>query len=158
MEPRASSGENNLRQPPLALEALAQQLLAYESSVHPRADELPTVARHIYDRLRVRLSVFLGDVGFDALWERALSMARRAVRSANEAPGEHAETLPPGLSVALAGRDAAEAQSVLVAAFASFFALLFSFIGEDISLRLIRQMWPDLRFDAADAPGERSKP
>jgi hypothetical protein len=42
----------------------------------------------------------------------------------------------------------------LEVAFASFITLLFTFIGEELSLRFIRQIWPDLPPDAAESRAE----
>ena len=52
------------------------------------------------------------------------------------------------------GADTAETNTRLLAAFANFLALLFSFIGEDLGTRLIYTAWPDLSLDAADQPAE----
>ena len=49
------------------------------------------------------------------------------------------------------GRDAAVVQQNLAVAFASFITLLFTFIGEELGFRFIRQIWPDLPPDAAES-------
>jgi hypothetical protein len=156
MERNAGSEEGGLPRPPPAPEALARQVLAIEAAAHQQ-DNIPAAAALAYDRLRARLSVFLGEVGFDALWARALALTRRSFPATDAAAEEHAAGLPPGLAAALAGRDAAETAAIVRAAFASFFTLLFSFIGAEIGLRLLRQLWPELPRDAADMSGERGK-
>lgn len=157
MERNAGSEEGGPGRQPPAPEALARQVLATEAATHQRTDDMPATAGLAYDRLRARLSVFLGEVGFDALWARALALTRRAFPAAGAVSEEHTAALPPGLAAAVAGHDAAETAAILHAAFANFFTLLFSFIGPEISLRLLRQLWPDLPRDAADMSGERAK-
>jgi hypothetical protein len=140
--------------PPLS-EKLARRLLSSEAGNHPSPEELAAVTAEAYTRLRARLAVFLGEQGFDALWRRAIQLARREFHAWDDAAGEEpSATLPPGLHGAVRGGDAAEAHARLIAAFASFIALLFTFIGEDLGVRLIYQAWPDLPPDAADAHAE----
>jgi hypothetical protein len=136
-------------------EKLARRLLRSEAGDHPSPEELAVLAARAYTRLRARLAVFLGEQGFDALWRRAIHLARREFHTWDDAADEEASPpLPPGLHSAVRGRDAAEAHADLIAAFASFIALLFTFIGEDLGIRLIYQAWPDLPPDAADAHAE----
>jgi hypothetical protein len=140
--------------PPLS-EKLARRLLRSEAGDHLGAEEPAVVAAAAYTRLRAHLAVFLGEQGFDALWRRAVQFARREFHAWHDAAGEETSpTLPPGLHGAVRGSDAAEAYARLIAAFASFIALLFTFIGEDLAVRLIYQAWPDLPPDAADAHAE----
>ena len=137
--------------PPLS-DKLARHLLRSEAGDHPSPEELAAVTAEAYTRLRARLAVFLGQQGFDALWRRAIHLARREFHAWDDAAGEEpSPTLPPGLYGAMLGGDAAEAHARLIAAFSSFIALLFTFIGEDLGVRLIHQAWLDLPPDAADA-------
>lgn len=156
MERNAGSEGGAPPKPPPAPEALARQVLAAEAAAHQQADDMPAAASLAYDRLRARLSVFLGEVGFDALWARALALTRRSFPPTDPAADEQSAPLPPGLA-ALAGHDAVETAAMLQTVFANFFTLLFSFIGVEISLRLIRQLWPELRLDATDISGERGE-
>jgi hypothetical protein len=54
-----------------------------------------------------------------------------------------------GLHTAVAGRDADAVQHNMVAVFASFITLLCTFIGDELGLQFIRQIWPNLPPDAA---------
>jgi hypothetical protein len=145
--------------PPLA-ERLARRLLRAEA-----ADPAPSfaasaaTATQAYAQLRAHLALFLGENGFDALWRRAIYLARHASAGwADVADDGLAAHLPPGLQAALCADDAAATHARLTTAFAAFIALLFTFIGEDLGLRLLYQAWPDLPPDAADAPAERANP
>jgi len=138
---------------------LARRLLTDEAGEHQSPEELAAVAVQAYERLRERLTVFLGQQGFDSLWARAMYLAQRQFRSWDETAGaELLDTLPPGLHAATRGRGSAEARDILIAAFASFIALLFTFIGEEVGFRLIRQVLPDLPPGEAGADTEGATP
>jgi hypothetical protein len=108
-----------------------------------------------YTRLHAHLAVFLGEQGFDALWRRAIHLARQEFPAWDDtADEESSPTLPPGLVCGLGSGDVLEVRARLIAAFASFIALLFTFIGEDLGVRLIYQAWQDLPPEAADAHAE----
>jgi hypothetical protein len=140
--------------PPIS-EKLARRLLSSEGGDHPSPEELVAVTAAVYTQLRARLAVFLGEQGFDALWRRAVHLARREFHAWDDAAGEGSlPALPPGLHGVVRGGDAAEAHARLIAAFARFIALLFTFIGEDLGVRLIYQAWPDRPPDAADPHAE----
>jgi hypothetical protein len=143
---------------PSLSEKLARRLLRSEAGEHPTAEELAAVATAAYTRLRVHLAVFLGEQGFDALWRRATHLARQEFPWDDAADSDPSPALPPELCGILRGGDATAAYPRLIAAFASFIALLFTFIGEDLGVRLIYQAWPDLPPDAADAPAEGATP
>jgi hypothetical protein len=147
--------EDNRRRTPPAPTELARWLLTDEAGEHPSLEEVGAVAARVYERLRERLTVFLGQQGFASLWARAMYLAQRQFRSWDETAGaESPDTLPPGLHAALRGRGSAETRDILIAAFASFIALLFTFIGEEVGFRLIRQLWPELPPGEADADTE----
>jgi hypothetical protein len=148
----AGKAENIRRPMPPAPAELARWLLAAEAGAHPSPEALAAAGERAYLRLRERLAVLLGATGFDALWARAMHMAQPKFRSGDGTAAE--ESFPPrasGLHTAMRGRDAAVVQHNLVAAFASFITLLFTFIGEELGFRFIRQIWLDLPPDAAES-------
>lgn len=147
-----ANGEANSQQPMPALsEQLARRLLPSAEGETPSTDALALVAADAYIRLRARLAVFLGEQGFDALWRRAIRLSQQGPQEAGDtARADASPTLPPGLHSALRGSNAADAHTRLVAAFASFIGLLFTFIGEELGMRLIAQAWPELMSSAAD--------
>jgi hypothetical protein len=131
---------------------LARWLLAAEAGTHPSPEEFVAAGERAYLRLRERLAVLLGATGFDALWARAMHMAQPTFRSGDSTATE--ESFPAhasGLHAAVRGRDSAVVQQSLEVAFASFITLLFTFIGEELGLRFIRQIWPNLPPDVADS-------
>ena len=155
MTSSAGKAEESRRPIPPAPEELARQLLAYEASEKQSPEELAAAGERAYLRLRERLAVLLGPTGFDALWARAVHLAQPKFRSDDTTAAE--ESVPMhgyGLHAAVRGRASAVGQHNLVVAFASFITLLFTFIGEELSLRFIGQIWPDLPPDAAESPVE----
>lgn len=136
--------------------ALALLLLTHEAGAQADAAVLAAAGARAYTKLRAQLVVFLGQTGFDALWHRAMYLARQAFPWWDEAAAEPPDMLPHGLHAALQGRDAATAKELLVAALASFVALLWTFIGENLGVRLIYQTWPDLPPPTAGVEGEEA--
>jgi hypothetical protein len=149
----ADKAEDIRRPMPLAPAELARRLLAYEAGEKKSPEELAAAGERAYLRLRERLAVLLGATGFDALWARALHLAQPKFHSGDSAATE--ESFPThtsrayGLHAAVGGRDSAAVHHNLVATFASFITLLFTFIGEELGFRFIRQIWPDLPPNAA---------
>ena len=132
-------------------------LLTHEAGNIRSVDALADAAERIFGRLHSRLTVLIGPTGFDSLWVRAMFLARQQLQTAGIV-GELALYPPPaGLRAAVRERPATEAQHVLTTAFASFIALLFTFIGADLGVRLLQQAWPELpldvfRLSAGDQP------
>jgi hypothetical protein len=151
-----ANSEEDIRQPTSPVpEALARRLLASEAGGKTSPQELAAAGERIYLRLRERLAVVLGSIGFDTLWARAMHLSQRQFPSANDTAAE--ESFPThayGLHTAMRGRDSAAIHHNLVVVFTSFIRLLFTFIGEELSLHFIRQLWPELPPDAAESHTE----
>jgi hypothetical protein len=149
------TGVESQRPTPTVPEAVAHWLLATEAGRHNDPEELAAVGEHVYHRLRTHLIMLLGTNGFDALWARAMHLAQPHFRAGDDTAA--AESLSTqgahayGLYAAVRGQAPATIQHNLVVAFASFITLLFTFIGAELSLRFIRQLWPDLPLDATEA-------
>jgi hypothetical protein len=148
----AGKAEETRRPTPPAPAELARWLLAAEAGAHPSPEEFAAAGERVYLRLRERLAVLLGATGFDALWARAMYLAQPKFRSEDGAAAEESSpTRADGLHAAVRGHDSAVIQHNLVVVFASFIALLFTFIGEELGFRFIRQLWPDLPSDVAES-------
>lgn len=97
----------------------------------------------VCEKLRPELSTFLGRVGFGALLSRALALASA------DAPWLRA--LHVDVDGSLKGRNEPGAQAganeqleggtILLA---QLLGLLVTFIGEELTLRLLREVWPKL--------------
>ena len=116
---------------------MAQRLLAYEAGSRDAAHVAPT-AGPVSEKLRRHLGKLLGPTGYQALLTRALTLARR------DAPGlstvqVNADGSLEGLAE-LSERAAPEAHAMLIT---HLLALLITFIGESLTLHLLRDVWAD---------------
>lgn len=104
------------------------------------------------EKLRIRLSKLLGVNGFQAILNRALVMARA------EAPWlDKVQIRPDGTleGIGKLGKEEGEqSQRGSEALLAHMLGLLIVFIGEDLTLRLVRDVWPDLRMNDLDIGSE----
>ena len=87
--------------------------------------------------MRVPLTTLIGAAGFSSLLARALSQARRQAPSL--------EGLQVQLDGSLVGfdtaqRDMSDGGAILVA---ELLGLLVTFIGQPLTLNLVREAWPD---------------
>jgi hypothetical protein len=125
----------------------AERLLALEASAQV-ASATPG-APSVCEKLRPPLATLMGNTGFAALLSRALVLAGvevpwlLAVR-ANAGALEGFDE--PAAQVGAA--QIAEGHVVLVA---RLLGLLMTFIGEELTLRLVREVWPDLSLDDMNA-------
>jgi hypothetical protein len=97
------------------------------------------VAQRIFTRMHQQLGKLVGPAGFDVLLGRALVLARR-VR-----PGLAGVTSGPGgklEGLAELARERAALDDDAMAIVSHFIELLVSLIGEDLAVRMTRDIWP----------------
>jgi hypothetical protein len=124
---------------------LARRLLAVEaaskSATHARVNE----AVRVCEKLRVTLTRFAGAEGFTSLLRRSLALARADVPSLNRI------TINPDCSLegleALAAEDADAGIEAGLAITGHLLGLLVTFIGLPLTLRLVREAWPEASLD-----------
>ena len=131
--------------PSASMRDLARRLLAVEAASQSAADPHGHEAVRVCEKLRVSLTRFAGADGFAALLRRALALARA------EVPALHSVKVKPdgsleGLEELAAMRATAGAEAA-VAITAHLLGLLVTFIGEPLTLRLVREAWPDASLD-----------
>ena len=127
------------------LRRLSHCLIACETRENPSSAPAPS-ASNVCERLRPPLATLVGNAGFQALLSRALMVAAveaawlQAVRAnANGTLEWVADTgAPPG------SREVAEGSVILVA---QLLGLLTAFVGETLTLRMLREVWPELSVD-----------
>src|SRR5207253_1438813 len=124
------SGRDSFLVNPLAQSQLerARRLVAHEAG-----------AGRVYDRLHEHLAHLVGEAGVDALFARSASLvqgefaglARSSIfeRAAALRSLVHSEALAPEPAIAL---------------FATFLSLLTTFIGERLTIQVLRSAWPTL--------------
>jgi hypothetical protein len=132
---------------------LARRLLAYEVVAGKTSEPVEFATLRLYEKLRQSLSAFAGVAAFESLAFRALTQAK------SEAPGLWAVQVAEGgflqglgefepqidIDKELAGKfPASEVGIILIA---RLLGLLFIFLGEALTLSLLRNAWPREAFD-----------
>jgi hypothetical protein len=127
---------------------LAYRLLVYEAGAGKVSEPLESPTLRVYEKLRQSLSTFAGVAAFESLAFRALTQAK------SEAPDLWPVQVVAGGSLQGLGefepeidmdKDlAGEAGIVLIA---RLLGLLLIFLGEALTLSLLRNAWPGEAFD-----------
>jgi hypothetical protein len=124
-------------------------LLALEAA----RDEPPATggreAGRVCEKLRLPLAKLAGIAGFRSLMSRAVAMAKAEVPSL-AAVQVRADGLLEGLDGAGHDQDAGAGGEGGVEVVAQLLGLLLTFIGEPLTLRLVRDAWPEASVTGAD--------
>ncbi len=124
---------------------LARRLLAVEAVDQNATDVHVHEAVRVCEKLRVSLVRLCGSDGFASLLRRTLALARA------EVPALERVTVKPDCSMEgleeLAADRASGGVDAPVAITAHLLELLVTFIGEPLTLRLVRDAWPDASLD-----------
>ena len=118
---------------------LARRLLALEAARVSPTDAHESV--RVFEKLRISLVTFAGADGFMALLRRAVVLARSEFPSLKQVKIDadgHVEDLAQGGAAAV--NLSTEAAAAITA---HLLELLATFIGEPLTLRLLREIWPD---------------
>ena len=124
------------------LREFAQQLLDYETPEGGSA-RIDAVLR-VCEKLRHSLSALAGVAGFRVLLARALTLAKAEVPWLN-AVQVNEEGVLVGLEEVepqLDNKEVAQGEVVLIA---HLVGLLVGFVGEDLTVSLVREVWPAAR-------------
>jgi hypothetical protein len=134
---------------------LAERLVAHEARKASSSGAKTLEASGVIEKLRAPLTNFMGKTGFHALLSRAI------VLSIAEAPALRAVSVTA--AGALEGLDELEAQGdpesaleIEVVLVAQVLGLLATFIGENLTQGLVREVWPDLFRKNPDSSKRRS--
>jgi hypothetical protein len=124
---------------------LARRLLAVEAARKSATDAHMHEAVRVCEKLRISLTRLAGSDGFTSLLRRALALARAdvpAVETVKLKPDGSLEGLEVlAVDATNGGPEAA------VAITAHLLGLLMTFIGEPLTLQLVREAWPDGSLD-----------
>ena len=133
----------------------AVRLIAYETRGNRSSVTKAPVACLVIDKLRPQLAMLMGNIGFRALLSRTLALSNtefpwlRAVHVKAEGSLE-------GLDELGAQVNPDEISKGCLVLLAQMLGLLVTFIGEDLTLRLVQEVWPKLPLNSLDAgKGER---
>ena len=128
--------------PSPSLRSLAQRLLSLEAEGSGGGAQGHEAVR-VLTKFRVSLTRFAGPEGFASLLRRSLALARA------ETPALEAVTLNPDGSLngleGLASDTRDGGHETVVGIIAHLLALLVTFVGEPLTLRIVREWWPDAR-------------
>jgi hypothetical protein len=132
----------------------ARRLIAHEAGEMPSSVTAVPAGFHVAEKLRPQLTALMGSGGYRALIARALKLASADVPWLRTLRVE-ADGTVQGLDPMAARLDPAgifEGRVVLVA---QVIGLLVAFIGEKLTLQLVREIWPklpanDLNFSQGD--------
>jgi hypothetical protein len=143
---------------------LARYLLTYEGMSAKSSESMEFATLRVYEKLRQNLSAFAGVAAFESLAFRALTQAK------SEAPGLWAvrvvadgslqglgefepqpEEFEPQLG---SGEDQVSEDGVIL--LARLLNLLLIFLGETLTLRLVRDVWPEAAFDDRNSKNGRN--
>ena len=131
--------------PPASMRDLARRLLAVEAASQSATDAHVHEAMRVCEKLRISLTRLAGADGFASLLRRSLALARM------EVPSLQRVTVNPDCSIEGLDELAADATGggvdAPVAITAHLLGLLVTFIGEPLTLRLVREAWPDVSLD-----------
>jgi hypothetical protein len=133
---------------------LAQRLLTYEAVAGENSEPAESAAFRVCAKLRRPLTTLAGVAGFRSLLSRALTLARAevpslgAVQVAADGSLKGLDELEPQIGK----EQARDGGAILIA---QLIALLLTFIGEGITLRLVQDVWPEAAFNGYVSEKER---
>ena len=136
---------------------LARRLIVFEAARTNSSDAPVDTAVRVIGELRLRLIRLAGVDGFRSLLSRALTLAKVEVPSLNMVSVRADGSLEGFEGIEQteeAGAAVGQAGMVLVA---HLLELLVTFIGAPLTLRLVRDKWPDASMGGADL-GAEEKP
>jgi hypothetical protein len=125
------------------LRRLALKVLAQHGGPAAGTEALATAARRAYMDLARVSAPLIGQVGVDALTGRAVHLAKRDYPwLVDGREPEHAEGPFAQVIICLERQDPAVATEAAGALFATLTGLLVTFIGEPLTVGLLRKAWP----------------
>jgi hypothetical protein len=148
-----------MTQVPASLTDFARRLLLHEAGDRRSASDLVGAIERGCLGLQGQLAPLLSSTGFDALVGRAIKLAARDFTFLAAVT-----TMTPrscsldGLRQAVEPREPQEVEAALVAILATFIWLLIIFIGENLGLRKVREVWPDVPFTPPGSSSTKAQP
>lgn len=127
----------------------AKRLIAYETRGKKSSETKTPAAFPVCAKLRPHLATLLGNTGFRALLSRALALANEEVAwlRAVHVKADGSLEGPENLHAQVGPKEILEGRVVMVA---QLLGLLVAFIGENLTLRLVQEIWPKVPLDDLD--------
>jgi hypothetical protein len=128
-----------MRRPSATQVETAKHLLANEGAPWSSSEECAAVAWRVYEKFNARLAPLLGSAGVEALFVRSAKLAQKDFASLAEVATPEGLTRLGSCLQALDPAIAAEAAASL---FGTFLDLITTFIGERLTVLVLRSAWP----------------
>jgi len=135
------------------MRSFAKRLMTLETSGKSPSELKASADFSVSDKLRPSLATLMGAGGFRALLSRALVLASAEV-SWLRGVQVNADGTLDGLEDLHAQLDPAEFFEGRVVLLAQLLGLLAAFVGEDLALRLVKDVWPKLSISDLDLQNE----
>ena len=127
------------------LRDMARQLLERERRQAEKPADVGEASERTFQRLQEHMSNLIGRVGFQALMTRAAHLTRAEAGWIESIAIERESRVTlQGLDVVLEREGAARAMEGMVLLLANLIGLLCTFIGEELTLRLLRRIWEEI--------------
>jgi hypothetical protein len=136
-----------------AIRDFARRLIALGAARDESPGVLDGGAVRVLETLRAPLARLAGAAGFHSLLSRALALAKAEDASLNPVH-VRADGSLEGFAGDRHGPDAGAGEDRGALVVAHLLGLLVTFIGEPLTLRLVRDAWPDAPADEADRRAE----
>jgi hypothetical protein len=142
--------------PTLEHQALARWLVTTEMG----ADEGPlagsAAAGRVFDKLSHRLAQLITPVGSEALLTRAVHLSRAEFPFLDGVPSaQNTRGLIDRLREIAATVEPSQADEAFLSVLGALVGLLIAFIGEDLTFRLLRDVWPGVPMSKLPQPDAR---
>lgn len=135
---------------------LAHRLLTYEANVDNTSKPAESTTLCVYEKLRQGLGALAGSAGFQSLASRALTLARSEVPSLSavqvSANGDLQGMSAIALPIDIKKDRVHEGGVVLIS---RILGLLLIFLGEVLTMNLLRDMWPDALLEDCNSENGR---
>ena len=138
-----------MSRPTPTMRDFAERLIAFETRGNKPSETKPPAAFHVCEKLRPHLATLMGNGGFRALLARALALANAEV-SWLRAVQVKADGSLEGLEELHTQPDPDEIFEGRVVLLAQLLGLLVAFIGENLTWRIVREVWPRVPLDDLD--------
>jgi hypothetical protein len=136
-----------------AIRDFARRLVAHEAARAEPPVASGSEAVRVCEKLRLPLSKLAGVAGFRSLMSRAMAMAKNEVPSL-AAVHVGADGSLEGLDPPVHDQDTGAGGHAGVVVVAQLLGLLVTFIGEPLTLRLVRDAWPNASVGGMDVASE----
>jgi hypothetical protein len=121
-----------------------RRLLAREAGTDADPRIIAAAARRLCERFAHQVTPLIGDAGVAAICARSLHLAQRRFSPVAPSPASDQADGPfARLQASLERQEPAVATQLAVAMITTVGDLMASFIGENLTTRLLREAWPD---------------